>query len=96
MSNQGYDPILLKSVFAPNPLIAALTLSILKETTVLSVVVITASDIPPKAPNPAASLGWYAAASLPIYDAEVSLYQQKAGLEPLFDVVNVGTCAISL
>ena len=49
-SNQGYDPVVLKSALPPNPVKPACTPNILKDTTVVDATVITASDKPPNAP----------------------------------------------
>lgn len=51
MSNQGYEPVVLKSEFPPNPVTTdPLLVIILNDTTVLPDVVITDSDKPPKVP----------------------------------------------
>jgi hypothetical protein len=57
ISNQGYDPVVLKSELPPNPLNELLALKILYEITVVCVVVKTKSERPPPAANPAASDG---------------------------------------
>ena len=58
MSNQGYDPLVPKSLLPPNPVNELLVLKIRYEITVVCVVVKTKSERPPPAANPAASDGW--------------------------------------
>ena len=80
----------LKSVLLPK-LLKEPAATILYDTTVVPVVVITASDIPADVANALdASAGTYIADKLPVQPEVVSLYQLKDGLElpPLF--VSVG------
>lgn len=90
ISNQGYVPIVLKSVLPPK-LVKLAAANILYDIIVVPVVVRTASDIPIDDAYPAPSPGAYNADKLPIQDDVVSLYQQKVGLEfiPLFITVGI-------